>query len=59
MEMSLEMIGFHFFLSRKGYKHDFSTARTSQQNRVIERKNRVLQEGARSMLHEYSLPSHL
>ena len=50
---------FTSFCMEKGYKHEFSTPRTPQQNGVVERKNRVLQEAARSMLNEYSLHSFL
>lgn len=33
-------------------KDSFSTARTPQQNGVVERKNRIMQEMARTMLKE-------
>ncbi|KAK8936006.1 hypothetical protein KSP39_PZI013951 [Platanthera zijinensis] len=39
-----------------GIKHEFSAPRTPQQNGVVERKNRTLQELARTMLAEFSLP---
>ena len=35
-----------------GIGHNFSAPRTPQQNGVVERKNRVLAEMARSMLNE-------
>jgi hypothetical protein len=41
-----------------GYMHEFSAPRTPQQNEIIERKNRTLQELARTLLHEYLLPKH-
>jgi transposase InsO family protein len=41
------------FLDEEGIKHEFSTTYTPQQNRVIERKNRILIEMARTMLDEY------
>ena len=41
-----------------GFSHDFSSPRTPQQNGVVERKNRTLQEFARSMLNEYDLPKY-
>ncbi|RVW69235.1 Retrovirus-related Pol polyprotein from transposon TNT 1-94 [Vitis vinifera] len=41
-----------------GIKHEFSAPRTPQQNGVVERKNRVLQEMARTMLNQYELPTH-
>ena len=41
-----------------GFYCDFSFPRTLQQNGVVERKNRTLQEFARSMLNEYDLPKY-
>ncbi|CAL9113193.1 unnamed protein product [Musa textilis] len=41
-----------------GYNHNFSTPRNPQQNGVVERKNRNLQEIARTMLNEYNLPKY-
>nr|GEW48562.1 reverse transcriptase domain-containing protein [Tanacetum cinerariifolium] len=38
------------FCSRKGIKREFSNARTPQQNRVAERRNRTLIEAARTMV---------
>nr|GEU92199.1 putative ribonuclease H-like domain-containing protein [Tanacetum cinerariifolium] len=38
------------FCGMKGIKREFSVARTPQQNRVVERKNRTLIEAARTML---------
>ena len=43
----------------KGYRHEFSTPRTPQQNGVVERKNRTLQEMARSMINEFDVPKYL
>ncbi|KAJ1694127.1 hypothetical protein LUZ63_010825 [Rhynchospora breviuscula] len=43
----------------KGYKQEFSAPRTLQQNGVVERKNRTLQELARTMLHEFAVPKFL
>ena len=37
-----------------GISHNFSTPYVPQQN-VVERKNRTLQEMAKSMLHEYNV----
>nr|GEV14001.1 ribonuclease H-like domain-containing protein [Tanacetum cinerariifolium] len=44
------------FCGMKGIKREFSVARTSQQNRVAERKNRTLIEAARTMLADSLLP---
>ncbi|GJX54872.1 uncharacterized mitochondrial protein-like protein [Tanacetum coccineum] len=45
------------FCERKGIKREFSVARTLQQNRVAERKNRALIEDARTMLVDSKLPT--
>ncbi|GJU88417.1 putative ribonuclease H-like domain-containing protein [Tanacetum coccineum] len=45
------------FCERKGIKREFSVARTPQQNRVAERKNRTLIEAARTMLANSKLPT--
>nr|GEW15327.1 retrovirus-related Pol polyprotein from transposon TNT 1-94 [Tanacetum cinerariifolium] len=42
--------------SRKGIKREFSNAKTSQQNGVVERRNKTLIEAAKSMLAEAKLP---
>nr|GEZ01978.1 hypothetical protein [Tanacetum cinerariifolium] len=44
------------FCTRKGIKREFSNARTPQQNRVTERRNRSLIEAARTMLADAKLP---
>ncbi|GJV71905.1 ribonuclease H-like domain-containing protein [Tanacetum coccineum] len=44
-------------ITRKGIKREFSVARTPQQNRVVERKNRTLIEAARNMLADSLLPT--
>jgi transposase InsO family protein len=40
----------------EGIKHEFSSPYTSQQNGVVERKNRTLLDMARTMLDEYKTP---
>jgi transposase InsO family protein len=45
--------------SKRGYQHEYSAPRTPQQNGVVERKNRTLQELARTMLNESKLPTSL
>jgi transposase InsO family protein len=42
------------FLDKEDFKHEFSAPYTSQQNAMIERKNRTLIEMARTMLEEYN-----
>ena len=46
------------FYNECGFEHNFSTHRTPQQNSVVERKNRTLQEMARTMLSENDLPTY-
>ncbi|GJR45448.1 putative ribonuclease H-like domain-containing protein [Tanacetum coccineum] len=45
------------FCGLKGIKRKYSNARTPQQNRVAERKNRTLIEAARTMLADSFLPN--
>ena len=47
---------FKSFCNENGISYIFSSPRTPQQNRVVERKNRTLVEMARTMLYEYNLP---
>ena len=47
---------FQEFCENNGYTHNFSSPRTPQQNGVVERKNRTLQEMARTMIQDYDLP---
>ncbi|KAI3735686.1 hypothetical protein L6452_15194 [Arctium lappa] len=44
------------YLTTEGISQNFSTARTPQQNGVVERKNRTLVEAARTMLTASGLP---
>jgi len=43
---------FEIFCEKHGIIYEFSSPRTPQQNGVVERKNRSLQEMARTMIHE-------
>ncbi|GJS52271.1 putative ribonuclease H-like domain-containing protein [Tanacetum coccineum] len=45
------------FCGMKGIKREFSVARTPQQNRVAERKNRTLIEAVKTMLADSLLPA--
>ena len=47
---------FESFCAKNGIKREFSTPKTPQQNRVVERKNRVIQEMARVMLLNKQIP---
>ena len=49
---------FQLLCEENGILHSFSTPRTSQQNRVVERKSRSLQEMARIMLNDKSTLKH-
>ena len=46
------------FCRDKGVAHIFSSVRTPQQNGVVERKNRTLEDMARTMLLSSGLPHH-
>nr|GEW66286.1 retrovirus-related Pol polyprotein from transposon TNT 1-94 [Tanacetum cinerariifolium] len=46
----------HEFCTRKGIKREFNNARTPQQNRVAEKRNRTLIKAARTMLADVKLP---
>ncbi|KAI3730158.1 hypothetical protein L6452_18834 [Arctium lappa] len=47
------------YLESVGISHQYSAARTPQQNGVVERRNRTLVEAARTMLSQYDLPLFL
>ena len=49
---------FEKFCEENGIGHNFSVPRTPQQNGVVERKNRTLEEMARTMLCEGNLPKY-
>ena len=53
-----ENVDFISFCEKNDIFHNFSSLRTPKQNRVVERKNRTLQEMARTMLYENSLLKH-
>ncbi|KAH9687354.1 Integrase catalytic domain-containing protein [Citrus sinensis] len=57
-EGEFENYAFENFCNNLGIKHQFSSPRTPQQNGVVERKNRSIQEMARTMLNENSLPKY-
>ena len=44
------------FCNKHAIKHEFSTPKTPQHNRVAERKNKTLQEMARVMLKAKNVP---
>lgn len=49
---------FKTFYEENGISHNFFTPRTLQQNGVVERKNRYLEEIVRTMLNETNLPKY-
>ncbi|KAK2428718.1 putative mitochondrial protein [Trifolium repens] len=49
---------FNEFCSTEGIKHEYSSPITPQQNGIVERKNRMIQESARVMLHAKNIPYH-
>ena len=46
---------FEEFCSTHGYIRNFSSPRTPQQNGIVQRKNRTLQQMARIMIQDYGL----
>jgi len=48
---------FFEFCEEHGIRREFSTARTPQQNGVVERINRMFQQIARAMLDEFGTPT--
>src|SRR5262249_10839082 len=46
------------FCEKHGINHNFSVPYTSQQNRVVERKYRTIQEMTRSMLNESGIAEY-
>ena len=54
MGENLKMIGYNCYVKKNGILHNISTPRTHQQNGVVERKNKSLQEMARTMLNDNS-----
>ena len=51
-----DQLKFDLFCAKYGVAHNFSTPRTPQQNGVVERKNRTLEDMSRTMLLENNLP---
>jgi len=49
---------FETLCEKHGIIHEFSSPNTPQQNGVVERKNRTLQEMARTLIHENNLTKH-
>jgi transposase InsO family protein len=54
----LENEKYEDFCDKLGIGHNFSAPRTPQQNGVVERKNRTLEEMSRTMLCENNLPKY-
>ena len=57
-EREFKNIDFEYYCNEHRIDHNFSTPRTPQQNGVVERKNRTLQEMVRTMLNENNLPKY-
>ena len=47
---------FSSYLQKEGIRREFSCRYTSQQNNVVEQKNRTIEETARAMLEEKHMP---
>jgi len=50
---------FESFCNENGIEHNFFAPRTSQQNEVVERKNRSLEEIGKTLLNDTNLPKYL
>jgi len=59
MVENLKISHLKLFCEKHGIVHEFPCPRTPQQNWVVERKIRTLQEMARTMIHENNLAKHL
>jgi len=57
MEVNFKMLFLKHIVKKMG-SHNFSAPRTPQQNGVVERKSRSLEELARTMLNENNLPKY-
>ena len=55
MGENLKTIILKSFFKENGISHDLSCPRTPQQNGVVERKNKTLQEMARTMINETNI----
>ena len=53
-----ENVNFKDYCNEHRIDHNFLSLKTPQQNGVVERKNRTLQEMARTMLNENNLPKY-
>ena len=56
MARSLKNARFELFCEKNGIKKEFSAPKTPQQNGMVEKKNRVIQEMARVMLINKQIP---
>jgi len=52
------VVPFEDFCEKYGIIHEFSSPITPQQNEVVERKNRTLQEMTKTIIHENNLAKH-
>ena len=57
IEVNFKMSLLKTFVKKMEFTNIFLPPRTPQQNGVVERKNRSLEEGARTLLNETRLPS--
>jgi len=47
---------FKYFCDKHGIKKEYTIPRTPQQNGVVERQNRLVQQTTRSMMNERNIP---
>ena len=50
---------FELFCDENGIEHNFSASRTHQQNEIVERKNKSLEEMVKTLLNDTNLPKYL
>ena len=55
-EIKFENVDVDLFCKSNGIKHEFLAPKTLQQNEVVERKNKVLQEMTRVKIHIHNTP---
>ena len=55
MVVNSHQVNFDMYCANKGIQRQLSTARTPQQNRVVERKNKIVLEMAKTMIQEAKL----
>jgi len=58
MVANMKMSHLKLYVKKHEIFHDFSCPRTPTQNKVVDRKNRYLQEMARTMIYETDMAKY-